>query len=171
MRVFGASGYLLSDARVDVRLAYTGFLVLAAIGMATMAMLQWVHIGPTPGNIATYFRGGEREGAMTFPKTVRELVELTHFHAFIMGVVYLVLAHLVVATSAPDLVKRVAIILAFVGLVGDLVGVWLIRYVSGAFAWAQLGFWIAEWVGFSAFVYFPMREMWFREGRAARATD
>ena len=100
MRVFGASGYLLSDARVDVRLAYTGFLVLAAIGMATMAMLQWVHIGPTPGNIATYFRGGEREGAMTFPKTVRELVELTHFHAFIMGVVYLVLAHLVVATSA-----------------------------------------------------------------------
>ena len=60
MRVFGASGYLLSDARVDVRLAYTGFLVLAAIGMATMAMLQWVHIGPTPGNIATYFRGGER---------------------------------------------------------------------------------------------------------------
>lgn len=171
MRVFGASGYLLSDARVDVRLAYTGFLVLAAIGMATMAMLQWVHIGPTPGNIATYFRGGEREGAMTFPKTVRELVELTHFHAFIMGVVYLVLAHLVVATSAPDLVKRVAIILAFVGLVGDLLGVWLIRYVSGAFAWAQLCFWIAEWVGFSAFVYFPMREMWFRAGRAARATD
>jgi hypothetical protein len=171
MRIFGASGYLLSDARVDVRLAYTGFLVLAAIGMATMAMLQWVHIGPTPGNIATYFRGGERAGAMTFPKTVRELVELTHFHAFVMGVVYLVLAHLVVATSAPDLVKRVAIILAFVGLVGDLVGVWLIRYVSGAFAWAQLCFWIAEWVGFSAFVYFPMREMWFREGRAVRATD
>jgi hypothetical protein len=171
MRAFGSSGYVLSDARFEVRLAYTGFLVLAAIGMATMAMLQWVHIGPTPGNIASYFRGGEREGAMTFPKTTRELVELTHFHAFVMGVVYLVLAHLVVATSAPELVKRVAIILAFVGLVGDLVGVWLIRYVSGAFAWAQLGFWIAEWVGFAAFVYFPMREMWFREGRVARATD
>ena len=50
MRVFGSSGYLLSDARVEVRLVYTGFLVLALIGMATMAVLQWKHIGPTPGS-------------------------------------------------------------------------------------------------------------------------
>jgi len=171
MRPFASSGYLLSDARLEVRLVYTGFLVLATIGMATMALLQWRHIGPTPANIAAYFRGGEREGAMTFPKTVRELVELTHFHAFIMGVVYLVLAHLVLATSAPDAVKRIVIVLALVGLVGDLIGVWLIRYVSGVFAWTQVLFWAAEWVGFSAFVYYPIREMWFREGRSARATD
>src|SRR5262249_55972872 len=98
-------------------------------------------------------------------------IELTHFHAFVMGLVYLVLAHLVLATSAPDLVKRVAIVLAFVGLVGDLLGVWLIRYVSGAFAWAQLCFWIAQWVGFSAFVYYPLRELWCGEGRAAGAAD
>ena len=171
MRPFASSGYLLSDARLEVRLVYTGFLVLATIGMATMALLQWRHIGPTPANIAAYFRGGEREGAMTFPKTVRELVELTHFHAFIMGVVYLVLGHLVLATSASELTKRLAIVLAFAGLVGDLVGVWLIRFVSGAFAWAQVLFWIAEWLGFSAFVYYPVREMWFREGRSARVTD
>jgi hypothetical protein len=171
MRVFGSQGYLLSDARVEVRLVYTGFLVLAVIGMATMALLQWKQFGPTPNAIATYVRGGERDGAMTFPKTFRELVELTHFHAFIMGVVYLVLAHLVLATSAPDLVKRAAIVVALVGLVGDLVGIWLIRYLSGAFAWAQVFFWAAEWAGFSAFVYYPLREMWFREGSSARATD
>ncbi len=169
MRVFGSSSYLLSDARVEVRLVYTGFLLLAMIGMATMALMQWKHIGPMPAAIATYFRGGERDGAMIFPKTFRELVELTHFHAFIMGVVYLVLAHLVLATSAGDAMKRVAIVLGLVGLLGDLVGVWLIRYVSGAFAWAQVLFWVAEWVGFSLFVYYPLREMWFREGRAADA--
>ena len=169
MRAFGSSGYLLSDARLEIRLVYTGFLILAAIGMATMALLQWRHIGPSPSNIAVYFRGGEREGAMTFPKTLRELVELTHFHAFIMGVVYLVLAHLMLATSASDLVKRAAIVLAFVGLAGDLVGVWLIRYVSGAFAWTQVLFWIAEWVGFSVFFYYPVREMWFGEGRSTNA--
>jgi hypothetical protein len=169
MRVFGSSGYLLSETRIEVRLVYTGFLVLAVIGLATMALLQWRHIGPTPGAIATYFRGGERDGAMAFPKTFRELVELTHFHAFIMGIVYLVLAHLVLATSASEVVKRVAIVLTLVGLVGDLVGVWLIRYVSGAFAWAQVLFWVAEWAGFSVFVYYPLREMWFREGRPAGA--
>lgn len=169
MRAFGSSGYLLSDARLEIRLVYTGFLILAAIGMATMALLQWRHIGPNPSNIAAYFRGGEREGAMTFPKTLRELVELTHFHAFMMGVIYLVLAHLMLATSASELAKRVAIILAFVGLAGDLVGVWLIRYVSGAFAWTLVLFWIAEWVGFAAFFYYPVREMWFGERRSANA--
>lgn len=170
MRAFGSSGYLLSDTRVEVRLVYTGFLVLAAVGMATMALLQWMHIGPGPTSIAAYFRGGERAGAMTFPKTFRELVELTHFHAFIMGLVYLVLAHLVLATSASAWIKRAAIVLAFVGLLGDLVGVWLIRYVSAGFAWLHVCWWAAQWVGFAAFVYYPLREMWFREGRTARFT-
>ncbi len=166
MRAFASSGYLLGETRLEVRLIYTGFLVLAMIGMATMALLQWKHIGPSPAHIATYFRGGERAGAMTFPKTLRELVELTHFHAFIMGLVYLVMAHLMLATRAPDRVKRLAIVLVFVGLLGDVAGVWLVRYVSGAFAWALLFCWIAEWVGFSAFVYYPLREMWFRAGRS-----
>src|SRR5262249_33072863 len=82
VRAFGSPSFLLSDARFEVRVAYTGFLLLAAIGMATMAALQWVHIGPTPGNIASYFRGGSGEGAMTFPKTARGLIDPTHFHAF-----------------------------------------------------------------------------------------
>ena len=120
MKVFGSSGYILSDARLDVRLVYTGFLVLVLVGMATMALFQVEAIGPGPTQIAAYFRGGERNGAMAFPKTFRELIELTHFHAFVMGVVYLVLAHLVLATSASDTVKRIAIVLAFAGLAGDV---------------------------------------------------
>src|SRR4029453_4377550 len=60
MRVFGSSSYLLSDARLEVRLVYSGFLLLAMIGLATMALMQLKHIGPTPAAIATYFRGGER---------------------------------------------------------------------------------------------------------------
>ena len=170
MRAFGSPGYLLSDARLEVRLVYTGFLVLALVGMATMALFQVKAIGPGPTQIAAYFRGGERNGAMTFQKTFRELIELTHFHAFVMGLVYLVLAHLVVATTASEAVKRLAIVLAFAGLAGDLVGVWLIRYVSGAFAYTQVLSWIAEWLGFSAFLYFPLREMWFREGRGGRTS-
>jgi hypothetical protein len=171
MRVFGSSSYLLSDARLEVRLVYTGFLVLALVGMATVALFQVTAIGPGPAQIAAYFRGGERHGAMTFEKTFRELVELTHFHAFVMGLVYLVMAHLMVATSASEAVKRVVIILALAGLVGDILGVWLIRYVSGGFAYAQVLSWIAEWAGFSAFVFYPIREMWFRDGRVSHATN
>lgn len=169
MRAFGATGWMLSDARVEVRAVYTGFLLLTLVGLATMAVFQWKHIGPGPADVAVYFRGGERDGAMVFAKTFRELAEMTHFHAFVMGIVYLILAHLVIATSAPDVVKRGAIVLAFVGLAGDLVGPWLIRFVSPVFAWAQVSCWLAEWVGFAAFIFYPIREMWFRAGRDARS--
>src|SRR5262249_57635800 len=69
MRAFGSPGYLLSDARLEVRLVYTGFLVLALVGMATMALFQVKAIGPGPNRIAGHFRGGERNGPMTFRKT------------------------------------------------------------------------------------------------------
>lgn len=162
MRTFSTGAYLLSDARLEVRLIYTGFLLLAIIGFATMAAFQLGHIGPTPANIAAYYRGGERAGAMTFAKTFRELVEVTHFHAFIMGIVYLVLAHLLIATTASLRVKQTAIVGGFVGLAGDMLGVWAIRYLSSAFAYTQIVFWLIEWASFAAFVYYPVREMWFR---------
>ena len=166
MRAFAASGYLLRDARVEIRFIYTAFLLLVLVGMVTMAAFEVLHIGPTATRIAAYYRGGEVGGQMTFPKTSRELVEVTHFHSFIMGIVYLVLAHLFVATAARPAVKQLLIVLAFVGLAGDLVAPWLIRYLSGGFAYLQLGAWIAEWVGFGAFVFVPIGEMWFSNGRA-----
>lgn len=171
MRAFGAAGYLIGNARYEVRLVYTGFLVLVGIGMVTMALLQWAHVCPWPSQIAAYYRGGEREGVMTFGKTFRELVELTHFHGFIMGTVYLILAHLLVATTASEAVKRAAIVGGFAGLLGDVVGVWLIRYVSGAFAWWQLASWIAEWASFAAYWFYPIRDMWFTEGLGSHGRD
>lgn len=166
MRAFGSNGYLLREARVEVRLVYTGFLALVLVGMVTMAAFQLHHIGPTPSHAAAYYRGGEFGGEMLFPKTFRELVEVTHFHSFIMGIVYLVLAHLFIATPVRAALKRVCIVVAFAGLAGDLMAPWLICYLSAAFAYAQLVSWMAEWMGFGAFVFVPIVEMWFSNGRA-----
>jgi len=166
MRTFATSGYLLRDARLEIRLVYTGFLLLVLVGMVTMAAFQVHHIGPTPSSVAAYYRGGEVGGQLTFPKTFRELVEVTHFHSFIMGVVYLVLAHLFVATPLRPAVKQALIVLTFAGLLGDLLAPWVIRYVAAAFAYLQLGAWLAQWIGFGAFVVVPIGEMWFSNGRA-----
>jgi hypothetical protein len=166
MRAFASSGYLLRDSRLEIRFIYTGFLLLVLVGMTTMAAFELRHIGPTPVRIAAYYRGGEVGGQMTFPKTFRELVEVTHFHSFIMGIVYLVLAHLFVATAVRPAVKQLLIVLAFVGLASDMVAPWLIRYLSSGFAYLQVAAWIAEWVGFGAFVFIPVGEMWFSNGRA-----
>ena len=160
MRAFSSSGYLLGNARLEVRLVYTGFLVLVSIGLVTMAVAQVGHYGLSPSGIAIAVRGGEAGGVMAFEKTFRELIELTHFHAFSMGVVYLILAHLVVATRAPGWVKQWSIVLGFAGLTGDILGIWLVRYVSARFAWLMLAAWGAEWAAFAAFVLFPVWDMW-----------
>ena len=165
MRAFASNGYLLRDAKLDVRLVYTAFLLVVLIGMITMGVFQLYHIGPTPSRAAAYYRGGESGGQMMFAKTFRELVEVTHFHSFIMGIVYLVLAHLFLATGLSSGMKRGVIVLAFLGLGGDLVSPWLIRYVAAGFAYLQLASWLAEWTGFGAFVSVPIVEMWFRNGR------
>jgi hypothetical protein len=164
MRAFVANGYQLRAARLEIRIVYTGFLILVIIGMLTMVAFQLRHIGPTPAAIAAHYRGGEHGGEMTFPKTFREIVEVTHFHAFTMGLVYLVLAHLFIATPVRPTLKRVLVVLAFAGLAGDLVSPWLVRYVSAAFAYVQLVSWAAEWIGFGAFVGVPIVEMWFIYG-------
>jgi hypothetical protein len=160
VRAFSNSGYLLGNARLEVRLVYTGFLVLVSIGLVTMAIAQVGHYGLTPSAVAIALRGGDHDGVMVFEKTFRELTELTHFHAFSMGVVYLILAHLVVATRAPGWVKQWSIVLGFVGLTGDIVGLWMVRYVSARCAWLLLAAWMAEWVAFVAFVMFPVWDMW-----------
>jgi hypothetical protein len=161
MKAFGNPGYMLANARLEVRIAYTGFLLLVVVGMVTMGVFQWAHVGPWPADIAVHFRGGERDGAMVFPMAFRELVELTHAHAFVMAAVYLVLAHLIIATTAPPRVKLWAVAAGFAGLFADVVGVWLIRYVSAGFAYTQVLAWTAQWASFVLLVYYPLRDMWF----------
>lgn len=160
MKAFGGRYYMLRDARFEVRLIYSAFLAFVAIGMITVAAFQLHHIGSTPSEVASHYRGGERNGEMRFPKTSRELVETTHFHAFIMGVVYLVLAHLFIATGVSQRMQRIMIVLAFGGLAGDMIVPWLIRYGSGSFSYVLIGSWIAEWIGFGAFIAVPIGEMW-----------
>jgi hypothetical protein len=161
MKSFSNPAYMLANARLEVRIAYTGFLALVLIGLGTMGAFEWLHVGPWPSDIAVHFRGGERDGAMVFAKGPRELLELTHAHAFVMGGVYLILAHLIIATTAPPRLKIWSVAAGFVGLVGDVLGVWLIRYVSAAFAYTQLAAWLAQWASLLVLVYYPLRDMWF----------
>lgn len=84
---------------------------------------------------------------MAFPKPFGHLLEVTHAHAFAMAVIFLVLAHLFVATSVRPRAKTVTLVVSFAGIVGDLTGPWLVRYVAGGLAWVQLLAWLALWCG------------------------
>jgi hypothetical protein len=160
MREFGRAGFRLSQLQNDAKLVYTGFLVFMGLGFSTLALFQLVRIGPTLHRIAVHYRGGELEQAMAFPKSFAELLELTHFHTFIEGVVFLILAHLVIATDIPRRFKMVLIGLACMGSLGDIASYWLIRYVSSTWAVLQLLSWVEMWVGYGGMILVTLWEMW-----------
>ena len=160
MRHFALPGFRLGQAPREIRLVYTGFLGFTLIGLITIGLFQLAQIGVRLSEVATYYRGGETETAMTFPKTFTQLLEVTHFHSFIMGVVFLILGHLTLATGLSSLWKGGLLLSAFAGSLGDLMGGWLIRYVSTGFAVLQLLSWLVFWVGYGGMVVAAIWEMW-----------
>ena len=161
MREFGKPGFRLAQLPRDGKWVYTGFLVFAGLGFCTNGLFQFTRIGLTLNQIALYYRGGELEQSMTFPKTFAQLLELTHFHTFITGVIFLILAHLVIATATSPWLKTSLIILACAGSFGDLASYWLIRYVSPVFAALQLLSWIRMWIGYGGMMVITLWDMWF----------
>jgi hypothetical protein len=153
MRQFASGQFRLRDAPVWLRLVYAGFLLLTAIGLLTQVGFQAGRIGISPSGVATYYRGGETDDAMAFPKPFGHLLEVTHAHAFMMAVIFLVLAHLFAGAAALGPPAKTVVILAtLAGMLGDLSAPWLIRYGASQFAWLQLVSWVGLWLGASVMV-------------------
>ena len=147
MRDFGRAQFSLRQAPPPVRMIYAAFLLLILPGFVSQIAFQVGRVGLAPSAIAAYYRGSESGDVMTFPKTVGQLLEVTHAHAFMMGVVFLILAHLFVATSASKRFKAVVLAVTFAGTLGDLAGPWLVRYGAAWCAWILLIAWIAQLAG------------------------
>jgi hypothetical protein len=160
MRHFALSGFRLGHTPLEVRLVYTGFLGFTLVGLVTIGLFQSVQIGVWLSEVSAYYRGGQTETAMTFPKTFSQLLEVTHFHAFIMGIVFLVVGHLVLTTGLSSRWKGGLLLSAFCGSMGDLAGGWLIRYVSAGFALLHLLAWLAFWGGYGGMLIATLWEMW-----------
>src|SRR5262245_17950277 len=152
MREFAKGPFRLRQAPRAVRLVYAGFLLLILPGFVSQLGFQGGRIGLTPSAVAAYYRGSEGGNVMTFPKSWAQLLEITHAHAFTMAVVFLILAHLFVSTSAPDRVKRIVLAATFAGTLGDLVAPWLVRYGAPWCAWILIASWVVQGVGALAMV-------------------
>lgn len=114
------------------RLVYTAFLVLTAAGLLTAALLHGDGMGVGADAAAAYWRGDE--AAMTYPKSYRQLLELTHFHLFTEPVTFLVLAHLY-NLGGDALRRRVAItVVTVVAIAAQIALPWAVTYGGAAAA-------------------------------------
>ncbi|MBI2871011.1 MAG: hypothetical protein HYY14_04795 [Candidatus Omnitrophica bacterium] len=114
------------------RLLYAASVGLILVGLVTNVLVALYRTQLDPRRVAIYYRGGEEE--LVFPKTYAELLENSHFHLFMMPVIFLVLAHLFLLTPVSRNLKRGLVLVAILSLGLDVAGPWLIRYVSAGFA-------------------------------------
>jgi hypothetical protein len=158
MRDFARRGFQLRRASPEIRVAYSGFLVLTAMGLVTFLSLSAGRVGYTPAAIATYYRGGESE--MSFPRTFWQLVEVSHFHLFSIPVVVLVLSHLLFATPTTSRFRVWLTSVTYAGAFLEVTGSWAVRYASGSFAYALLLGWTLLGAGSAVIIGLTLLSMW-----------
>jgi|KBSMisStaDraftv2_1062788.scaffolds.fasta_scaffold316186_2 hypothetical protein len=145
-------------ASTSLKLAITGLLLLAVVGLGVAALQVYVRTGMTPTGALLHYRGNE--ATLQYPKSFAEMVSITHVHAFTMPMVAFVLAAAFVATNAREWLKRLVVIALFTGMVLELGVPWLVRYGP---AWSVHLFPLAGVLlfgGLVASVGLPLYEMW-----------
>jgi hypothetical protein len=93
------------------------------------------------------------------------MLEELHFHAFIEGIMLLVLTHLFVATSFSRSFKATVVLLAFAATFADLVSPWLVRFAAPGFAMLQMACWVAMTGTAAVLIWVPIYDMWWKGGK------
>ncbi|MFQ5771495.1 MAG: hypothetical protein ACE5HX_13235 [bacterium] len=122
--------------------------------------LYFAKMNLTPQSVQDYFLGSEEKYKM--PRTFQSMLEVTHSHLPMIGLVVLFLTHLLIFAPYKFKNKVSIIICGFtLALLNESAG-WLVRFVSPAFAWLKVTTFIAFQImlGFliTALVIFLMRD-------------
>jgi hypothetical protein len=160
MKDFSHRSFQLSNSSMEVKLVYTGYLIFAFVGYLTIAIIGFTRVGPGFEEIVMHYRGGEMEDA--FPRTFGQMLEETHFHAFIEGVTLLVLAHLFIGTSVTRRFKLAVVVLSFGSTLMGLASPWLVKYVAPGFAMVHMSCWLIMGATALILIGVPLYEMWLK---------
>ncbi|MFQ5965619.1 MAG: hypothetical protein ACE5KZ_15195 [Candidatus Scalinduaceae bacterium] len=106
-----------------------------------------------------------REGFI-FPKTKREITEITHVHAFTIPLIIFVMSRIFSMTLIREWIKITIYILAFLGTVMNLTGPWLIRFKSDVFTISLIASYFLLGFCFIFLISLPLYEMWFKSKEA-----
>lgn len=133
MKDFAARGNnALRRLEPGARTLYGAYLLLTTIGLLSAALLHHDGMGLTADQGATWWRGDDV--GLAYPKSYRQLVELTHFHLFTEPVALLVVAHLYVLGGDGQRRKIAAIVFTTAAILSQIALPWLTTYVSAGFS-------------------------------------
>ncbi len=98
----------------------------------TNAAMYLTRMGLTSASVARYYNGAEED--FSPPRSAASMLETTHMHLPMMGLVLLFLTHLAIFVPSSRGTKTAFIVTAFAGAVAQEGGGWLVRFVSPALA-------------------------------------
>ncbi len=113
--------------------------IVQVVGYTTSLVFVWHTTRLTPVGVAGHYRGtdpGATEAAMQFPKSLTQMLTLTHTHLLGMAVIFVLSGLGLALCSWPsDRWKRLLIAEPFVTLLVSFSAMWLMRYVDPRFSW------------------------------------
>lgn len=171
MKAFSRMNYRIGRAPMETKWVYTFFLVFMLVGLFTVGGYQFRQIGFQKASVAQHYRGSEEssETGLALAKPFAAMLETTHFHAFIMGIIYLTLAHLFLATDRSRRFKMIVVVSGFLATLMDLLLPWAVRYGSENFAGLLLGAWILEWFAYMTMIMVSLYDLWWNKSAAMEA--
>jgi hypothetical protein len=122
-----------------VRTVARWITIIQLVGYTTSLLFVHRTTGMTPGGVAERYRGADAEvgdAAMQFPKSLAEMLTITHTHLLSMAVIFVFSGLGLALCSRPSERWRKALIAEpFVALLVSFLAMWLMRYVDARFSW------------------------------------
>lgn len=161
---FAYQRFKLWRAPLPTRVLLTLFSLMIVGATAISILAYQIRTGLTVRGTTAWYRGNENvPGAteMLFPRTLREMLDVTHPHAFEQTFLFFVLAHIFALTGVSDRIKIAVYSTAFGTVAIDLAVPYLIRFVSPAFSPIQPLNAMLMTAALLVLIAVPLYEMWF----------
>ncbi len=142
----------------NTKLIMTYFLIFTLLAISFSIYMSAQRTSLSVEGASDYYRGDEER--MMFPKEATELTETTHFHAFIMPIIFLTTGHLFLLSAWSSRCKTIVITGGFCYVLLDLAKPWLIRYASPEFGLLAPINSVLLSATFLVFIFVPLYEMW-----------
>ena len=149
------------------RLIMTFFLVFMLLATGISIYMSYQRTQLTAAGGAEYYRGSDDR--MLFPKEPTELIETTHFHLFIMPIIFLTVGHLFLMSAWSSRWKTFVVSSCFVYILLDIAKPWIIRYGAAGFGFLAPVNSLLLGATMLICILVPIYEMWFyNPGEAMR---
>jgi hypothetical protein len=96
----------------------------------------------------------------SYPMSYGEVIEVMHVHAFLIPLIIFVMSRILSMTKACEGVKITVYVAAFIGVIMNLSGPYLIIYASEVFTMSLIASYIILGSCFITFISLPISKMW-----------